>query len=80
METIHGDDVHKVAQEVLKAEKGIFRLAPTWIPRSFIRPGGRLKLAPQDIYALGGSGAAFASAGSRPRCLSVAMARLRTRG
>ena len=55
MKTIHGDDVHKVTQEVLEAEKGIFRLAPNWIPRSWIQPGRRLKLAPQDIYALGGS-------------------------
>jgi hypothetical protein len=36
METIHGDDVHKVAQEVLETKKGIFRLAPNWIPRSWI--------------------------------------------
>ncbi len=32
---------------------GIVRLAPAWVPRSFLVPGGRLKLAPQDIYALG---------------------------
>jgi hypothetical protein len=41
METIHGDDVNEVAQEVLEAEKGIFRLAPNWIPRSWIQPGGQ---------------------------------------
>jgi hypothetical protein len=29
------------------------RLAPTWVPRSFLTPGRRLKLAPQDVYALG---------------------------
>src|SRR5262249_51491857 len=28
-------------------------LAPTWVPRSFLMPGGRLKLAPGDLYALG---------------------------
>jgi hypothetical protein len=32
---------------------GIFRLAPTWVPRSFLMPGRRIKLAPQDLYALG---------------------------
>src|SRR6201996_4202800 len=37
----------------LRAGEGILRLAPTWVPRSFLMPGGRLKLAPQDLYALG---------------------------
>jgi hypothetical protein len=32
---------------------GILRMSPTWVPRSFLMPGRRLKLAPQDIYALG---------------------------
>lgn len=29
------------------------RLAPCWVPRSFLMPGGRLKLDPRDLYALG---------------------------
>jgi hypothetical protein len=33
--------------------EGIFRLAPTWVPRSFCRPGRRLKLHPDDYFALG---------------------------
>ena len=37
----------------LDAGDGILRLAPTWVPRSFLMPGGRLKLAAQDLYALG---------------------------
>ncbi|MGE5756060.1 MAG: hypothetical protein ACM35G_10155 [Planctomycetaceae bacterium] len=37
----------------LDAGEGILRLAPTWVPRSLLMPGGRLKLAPQDLYALG---------------------------
>jgi hypothetical protein len=37
----------------LDAGEGILRLAPTWVPRSFLMPGGRLKLAPRDLYALG---------------------------
>src|SRR5262249_49293153 len=41
--------VHKV----LEAGEGILRLAPTWVPRSFLMPGRRIKLAPQDVYALG---------------------------
>ena len=32
---------------------GILRLAPTWVPRDFCRPGRRLKLDPRDYYALG---------------------------
>jgi hypothetical protein len=37
----------------LDATEGILRLAPTWVPRSFLMPGGRLKLAKDDLYALG---------------------------
>src|SRR5437868_520113 len=40
-------------QKVLEAGQGILRLAPTWVPRSFLMPGRRIKLAPQDLYALG---------------------------
>src|SRR5689334_2340517 len=40
-------------KQVRTASGGIFRLAPTWVPRSFLMPGRRLKLAPQDLYALG---------------------------
>lgn len=32
---------------------GILRLAPAWVPRSFCIPGRRLKLHPDDTYALG---------------------------
>lgn len=35
-------------------DKGIFRLAPNWVPRSFCIPGRRIKLHPDDYYALGG--------------------------
>jgi hypothetical protein len=37
----------------LEAGEGLLRLAPTWVPRSFLMPGRRIKLAPQDVYALG---------------------------
>jgi hypothetical protein len=40
-------------RQVLSASHGILRLAPTWVPRSFLMPGRRLKLAPQDLYAYG---------------------------
>ncbi len=38
----------------LAAGQGIVRLAPCWVPRSFLMPGGRLKLDPRDLYILGG--------------------------
>jgi len=34
--------------------QGILRLAPNWVPRSFCIPGRRIKLHPDDYYALGG--------------------------
>lgn len=38
---------------VLEQGGGILRLAPTWVPRAFGKPGRRLKLHPDDYYALG---------------------------
>ncbi|TWU14201.1 hypothetical protein CA54_30440 [Symmachiella macrocystis] len=46
-------DVAKLASDALNAGGGIFRLAPNWVPRSFLQPGRRLKLHPADYYALG---------------------------
>jgi hypothetical protein len=40
-------------RRALEAGEGVLRLAPTWVPRSFLMPGRRIKLAPQDVYALG---------------------------
>ncbi|HKI34315.1 MAG TPA: hypothetical protein VKA46_20850 [Gemmataceae bacterium] len=40
-------------QKAIEAGEGILRLAPTWVPRSFLTPGRRLKLNPKDIYAYG---------------------------
>src|ERR687883_126978 len=39
--------------DALLAGDGIVRLAPCWVPRSFLMPGGRLKLEPRDLYAVG---------------------------
>lgn len=41
------------AKKLLEEGKGIYRLAPTWVPRSFCRPGKRIKLHPDDYYVLG---------------------------
>jgi hypothetical protein len=40
-------------RRAIEAGEGMLRLAPTWVPRSFLMPGRRIKLAPQDIYAYG---------------------------
>jgi len=40
-------------QAALEAGRGILRLAPCWVPRSFMIPGRRLKLHPDDYYACG---------------------------
>ena len=43
-----------IAQKALEQGEGIFRLVPTWVPRSFCVPGRRIKLHPDDYYVLGG--------------------------
>src|SRR6195256_4323763 len=40
-------------RDALTAGEGVVRLAPCWVPRSFLMPGGRLKLDPRDLYPLG---------------------------
>src|ERR1700680_2342975 len=45
--------VESLTRRALDAGEGILRLAPHWVPRSFLQPGGRLKLHPRDLYALG---------------------------
>ncbi|PYT23188.1 MAG: hypothetical protein DMG57_32730 [Acidobacteria bacterium] len=40
-------------REALASGEGVVRLAPCWVPRAFLMPGGRLKLDPRDLYALG---------------------------
>ncbi len=44
----------RLAENALEQGKGILRLAPTWVPRSFCVPGRRIKLHPDDYYVLGG--------------------------
>ena len=43
-----------LAAKALEQGKGILRLTPTWVPRSFCVPGRRIKLHPDDYYVLGG--------------------------
>lgn len=40
-------------RECFEKGKGIFHLKPTWVPRSFGKPGYRLRLHPDDYFAFG---------------------------
>ncbi|MFO7937814.1 MAG: hypothetical protein R6V06_09455 [Kiritimatiellia bacterium] len=44
-----------IIQQAVEQGQGIVRLAPNWVPRSFCVPGRRIKLHPDDYYALGGN-------------------------
>jgi hypothetical protein len=46
-------NVQSRVEDTLAATGGLLRLAPTWVPRSFLQPGLRLKLHPDDTYAYG---------------------------
>jgi hypothetical protein len=41
-------------QDAVETGSGVLRLRPSWVPRSFMIPGRRLKLHPDDLYAFGG--------------------------
>jgi len=47
------DNVGAILDRAMDAGGGVLRLTPTWVPRSFLHPGRRIKLAPTDWYALG---------------------------
>lgn len=46
-----GENMKKT--DFLTEGDGVLRLKPTWVPRSFCRPGKRIKLHPDDYYVLG---------------------------
>jgi hypothetical protein len=50
---IERDNVGAILERALDAGEGLLRLAPTWVPRSFLHPGKRIKLHPHDWYAYG---------------------------
>src|SRR2546429_2835652 len=45
--------VRPLVESALAEGGGLLRLAPCWVPRSFLQPGKRLKLHPDDLYAFG---------------------------
>ena len=52
LKTISGN-VRPLVEGALGESGGLLRLAPCWVPRSFLQPGKRLKLHPDDLYAFG---------------------------
>jgi hypothetical protein len=50
--TVTSNTQAKVGAE-LSRTGGLLRLAPAWVPRSFLQPGLRIKLHPDDTYAYG---------------------------
>src|SRR4051812_48274675 len=46
-------NVSGLIEGTLEDNGGLLRLAPCWVPRSFLQPGKRLKLHPDDLYAFG---------------------------
>jgi len=52
LETV-STNVQNLLAQALDQGGGLLRLAPCWVPRSFLQPGLRLKLHPDDTYAFG---------------------------
>ena len=52
LKTVTGN-VKSLVEAALSETGGVLHLAPCWVPRSFLQPGLRLKLHPDDIYAYG---------------------------
>ena len=50
---ISQDNVASILDRALDAGQGLLRLTPTWVPRSFLHPGKRIRLHPDDYYAMG---------------------------
>ncbi len=50
---LKSDNVTKTLDRALDKGAGLLRLTPTWVPRSFLHPGRRIKLFPGDLYAYG---------------------------
>ncbi|MFZ4776059.1 MAG: hypothetical protein ACOYM3_11875, partial [Terrimicrobiaceae bacterium] len=48
-----------LASLALEQGRGIVRLVPTWVPRFYCVPGRRIKLHPDDYYALGSARGGF---------------------
>lgn len=50
---VNSDNVAQILDRAMDANEGLLRLTPTWVPRSFLHPGKRIKLHPDDYYSYG---------------------------
>ncbi|MFK7768497.1 MAG: hypothetical protein AB8B55_14845 [Mariniblastus sp.] len=50
---VNSDNVKNILDRAMDAGEGLLRLTPTWVPRSFLHPGKRIRLHPDDYYAMG---------------------------
>lgn len=50
---LEDENVKPILERAMEAGGGLLRLTPNWVPRSFLHPGRRMKLHPQDLYAYG---------------------------
>lgn len=50
---VSADNVGQILNQAMDAGGGLLRLTPTWVPRSFLHPGKRIRLHPDDYYAMG---------------------------
>ncbi len=50
---MNDNEKRQLVNQALETGRGIVRLMPNWVPRSFCIPGRRLRLHPADLYALG---------------------------
>ena len=46
-------NIRSLVEGHLEDTGGLLRLSPNWVPRSFLQPGLRIKLHPDDTYAYG---------------------------
>lgn len=50
---MNDQQTRQLITQAVEQGQGIVRLMPTWVPRVFCVPGRRLRLHPNDLYALG---------------------------
>ena len=46
--TIRSGSIRAAVEAHLEETGGLLRLSPTWVPRSFLQPGLRIKLHPDE--------------------------------
>ena len=60
---VKGDSIRAALESALDVGNGILRLTPTWVPRSFLHPGKRIRLHPDDGTPMAQNGVELTNAG-----------------